>query len=91
MTQYNTLNLILSISQLNKLKSGTKNITELALKLLPNVSGYSNDENNFLHSAFSAFSTRLPKAFAKISSANIKLSKTQLEKIDNKKNFQIDS
>ena len=75
---------MLSNSQLNKLKLGTKNITELALKLLSNVSGYSNDENN---STFSAFSTRFPKAFAKISSANIKLSKTQLDKIDNQENF----
>ena len=34
MTQYNTANLKLSISQLNKLKSGKKNNTEVTLKHL---------------------------------------------------------
>ena len=34
MTQYNTLNVKLSNSQLNKLKSGTKNGTEVTLKRL---------------------------------------------------------
>ena len=33
MTQYNTLNLKLSNSQFNKLKSGIKNGTEVALKI----------------------------------------------------------
>ena len=32
MTQYNTLNIKLSNSQLNKLKSGIKNSTEVTLK-----------------------------------------------------------
>ena len=49
MTQYKTLYLTLSNSQLNKLKSGIKNGTEVTLKLSPNVVGDSNDENNFLH------------------------------------------
>ena len=40
MIQYNTLNVILSSSQLNKLKSGNKNGTGVT---------YSNDENNFPH------------------------------------------
>ena len=47
MTQYNTLDVKLSNSQLNKLKSGIKNGTELTLKLLLNVVGDSNDKNNF--------------------------------------------
>ena len=47
MTQYNTLNLKLSNSQLNKLKSGIKKGTEVTLKLSRNVVGDSNDENNF--------------------------------------------
>ena len=47
--QYNTLNVNLSNSQLNKLKFGTKNGTEVTSKLSSNVVGDSNDENNFLH------------------------------------------
>ena len=49
MTQYNTLSVKLSNSQLNKLKSGIKNGTEVTLKLSSNVGGDSNDENNFPH------------------------------------------
>ena len=49
MTQYNTLNVKLSNSQLNKLKSGIKNNTEVTLKISSNVVGDSNDENNFSH------------------------------------------
>ena len=49
MGQYNILNLKLPNSQLNKLKSGIKNDTEVTLKLSPNVLGDSDDENNFLH------------------------------------------
>ena len=49
MTQYNTLNVKLSNSQLNKLKSAIKSNTELALKFSSNVVGDSNDENNFPH------------------------------------------
>ena len=47
MTQYNTLNVKLSNSQLNKLKSGIKNGTEVTLKLFSNVLGYFNNEKNF--------------------------------------------
>ena len=49
MTQYNTLNVKLSNSQINKLKSGIKNGTEIALKLSSNVVGDSNYENDFQH------------------------------------------
>ena len=49
-TKYNnTLNLKLSNSQLNKLKSGIKDGPEVTLKLSSNMVGDSNDENNFLH------------------------------------------
>ena len=83
MTQYNTLNVKLSNSQLNKLKSGIKNGTEVTLKLSSNVVGDSNDENNFPHKLLLTNTQvlRLRKAFANNSSANIKLSKTQLHKI----------
>ena len=49
MTQYNTLNVKLSISQLNKLKSATKNGAEVTLNLSSNLIGNSNDETNFAH------------------------------------------
>ena len=47
MTQYNTLNVKLSNSQLSKLKSETKN--QVTLKLSSNVFGDSNGETNFPH------------------------------------------
>ena len=73
----------MSNSQLNKLKSGIKNGTEVTLKFSLNVVGDSNDENNFLHSLSltNVQVSRLRKAFPKGSPANIKLSKTQLHKI----------
>ena len=43
MTQYNTLNLKLSSSQLNKLKSAIKNGTKATLNLSLNVAADSND------------------------------------------------
>ena len=84
MTQYNTLNKKLSNSQLNNLKSGIKNGTEVTLKLLSDVIGDSNDENNFPHILITNTQvSMLPSfnAFGNGSSANIKLSKTQLHKI----------
>ena len=47
MTQYNSLNVKFSNSELNKLKSAVKNTTEVTLKLSPNLIGKSNDETNF--------------------------------------------
>ena len=47
MTQYNSLNVKFSNSQLNKLKSGIKNGTEVTLHFLSNAIGNSNDEINF--------------------------------------------
>ena len=49
MTDYKTLNVNLSNSQLNKLKSGIKSSTEVILKLSSNVVGDSNNEYNFPH------------------------------------------
>ena len=49
MTQYNALNVNLSNSQLNTVKSGIKNGTEVTSKLSANVVGDSNDENIFPH------------------------------------------
>ena len=44
MTQYNSLNVKLSNSELNKLKSAIKNETEIVLRVPSNVIGNSNDE-----------------------------------------------
>ena len=49
MTQYNTLKVNLSNSQLIKLKSGIKNGTEATLNLPTNLIGNSNNETNFPH------------------------------------------
>ena len=49
MTQYNILSVKLSDSQLNKLKSWTKNGNEVTLKLSSNNVGDSSDDNNFSH------------------------------------------
>ena len=83
MTQYNTLNVNLSNSQLSKLKLGIKNSTERTLKTSSNVVGDSNDENNFPHK-FVLTNTqvsKLHKALVNNSSADIKISRVQLHKI----------
>ena len=49
MTQYNTLNIKLSNSQLSKLKPETKNGEKETLKISSNVVGDSTDEKNFPH------------------------------------------
>ena len=49
MTQYNTLKVELSNSQLNKLRSGIKNGAKITLKLGSNLADDTNDEKNFSH------------------------------------------
>ena len=49
MTQDNSLNVKLSNSQLDKLRSATKNGTDVVLRLLSNMVGNSDDETNFPH------------------------------------------
>ena len=49
MTKYNSVNVKLSNSELNTLKSGIKNSTEVALNLSSNVIDDFNDKTNFLH------------------------------------------
>ena len=73
----------MSNSQFDKLKSEIKNSTEITLKISSNVVGDSNDENNFSHKLLLTNTqvSRLCKAFANGSSANIKLSETLLHKI----------
>ena len=83
MIQYKTLNVKLSNSQLNKLKSRIKNGTEVTLKIKSNVVGDSNGENNFPHKLLltNPQLSKLRKIFADNSSASMKLSKIQLHKI----------
>ena len=83
MTQYNSLNIKLLNSQLNKLKSAIKNETEKVLRLSSNMVGNSDDETNFPHNLLSTNRqvASLRKAFANYLSTDIKLSKTQLSKM----------
>ena len=81
MTQYNSLNVKLWNSQLNKFKSAIKNETEVALRLSSNLKGH--NETNFPHKLLLANRqvSNLCKAFANHLSADIKLSKIQLSKM----------
>ena len=83
MTQYNSLNVKLSNSQLNKLKSAIKNKSEVVLKLSSNMIANSDDKTNFPHELLltNRQVANLHKAFANHLSTNIKLSKTQLSKM----------
>ena len=81
MTQYNSLNVKLSNSQLNKFKSAIKNKTEVILRLSSNMIG--DNETNFPHNLLltNRQVSNLRKTSANHSSADIKLSKTQLSKM----------
>ena len=80
MTQYNTLNVKLSNSQLSKLKSQIKNVSKVTLNISSLVIGSSNDETNFSHKLLLTNTqvSRIRKAFANGLTAKIKFSKTQL-------------
>ena len=81
MAQYNSLNVKLSNSQLNKLKSAIKNQTEVVLRQSSNMIG--DNEANFPHKLLltNREVANLRKAFANYLSTDIKLSKTQLSKM----------
>ena len=76
MTQYNSINVKLSKSQLNKFKLTIKNETEVVLRLSTNMIG--DDETIFPHKLLltNRQVSSLRKAFANHLSADIKLSKT---------------
>ena len=57
MTQCNSLNVKLSNSQLNKLKSAIKNETEVVLRLSSNMIG--DDETNFPHKLLLLFNRQV--------------------------------
>ena len=83
MTQYNSLNVKLSNSQLNKLKSSIKNETDVVLRISSNMVSNSNDNTNFPHELLltNRQVANIRKAFAKNTSTDIKLSKTELSKM----------
>ena len=83
MTQYNTVNVKLSTSQLNKLKSAIKNENDVVIRLSPNMIGDSNDKTNFPHELLltNRQVSSIRKAFTNNSSVDIKFSKTQLSKM----------
>ena len=89
MTQYNSLHVKLSNSQLNKLKSSIKNETDVVLRISSNMVSNSNDNTNFPHELLLTKRqvANIRKAFAKNTSIDIKLSKTQLSKRYNQEDF----
>ena len=78
MTRYNSLNVKLSNSQLNKLKSAIKNKTDVILRLSSNMVDNSDDETNFPHKLLltNRQVAYLRKAFANYLSTDIILPKT---------------
>ena len=82
-TQYNSVNVKLSNSQLKKLKSGMKNGTEVTSNFSSNVIGDFIDENNFPKKLVLTDRqvSKFRKASANISPANIKLSKPRISKM----------
>ena len=87
MTQYNSLNVKLSNSQLNKFKSAIKNETDVVLRLSSNMIG--DNEANFPHKLLltNRQVSNLRKPFSNNSSTDIKLSKTQLSKMIQSRGF----
>ena len=81
MAQYNTLNVKLSNSQLDKLKPAIENETKVVLRLSSNMVG--DDETNFPHKLLltNRQVANLRKAFANYLSTDINLSKTQISKM----------
>ena len=83
MTEYNTLNVKLCNSQLNKLKSAIKNGTEETSNLSLNLIRNYNDQTNFPHKLLltNMQVSKIHKAFANGLLANIRFSKTQFPKM----------
>ena len=83
MTQYNSLNVWLSNSQFNKLKSAIKNEIDVIFRLSSNMIGNADYETNFPHKLLltNRQVINLRKAFVNHTSTDIKLSKAQLSKM----------
>ena len=82
MTQYDSLNVKLSNSQLDKLKSAIKNGTDVILRLSSNMIGNSDDEADFPLKLLltNRQVANLHKGFANHTSTDIKLVNAQLTK-----------
>ena len=80
MTQYNSLNVKLSNSHLDQLKSAIKSENEVVLRLSSNMIG--DNETSFPHELLltNRQVSNLRKSFVNNSSTDIKLSKSQLSK-----------
>ena len=83
MTQYNKVNVKLSTSQLNKLKSAIKNENDVVIRLFLSMIGDSNDKTNFPHELLlrNRQVSSIRNAFTNNSSLDIKFSKAQLSKM----------
>ena len=83
MTQYSSLDVKLSNSQLSKLKSAIRNETDFILRISSNMVGNLNDNTNFPHELLltNRQVENTHKDFANHLSTDIKLSKTQLSKM----------
>ena len=83
MTQYNSSNVKLSNSQFNKLNSAITNESDVVLRISSNMVVNSNDNTNFPYELLltNRQVSNLRKAFAKNTSTDIKLPKTQLSKM----------
>ena len=83
MTQYNSLNVKLLNSQLNKLKYAIKNGTDVILRLSSTMLGNLVDEGNFPHKLLltNRQVANIRKTFVNHTSTDIKLSKAQLIKM----------
>ena len=83
MTQYNSLNVKLSNSQLNKLKSAIKNESDVVLRISSSMVGTSNDNPNFPYKLLLTDRqvANISKAFSNNLSRDDKFSKTQLLKM----------
>ena len=83
MTQYNSLNVKLSNSQLNILKSAIKNERDIVLRISSSMVGNSNDNVNFSHKLLLTDRqvANIRKVFSNNLSRDVKFSKTRLLKI----------
>ena len=83
MTQYNSLNVKLSNSQLNKLNAAIKIESDVVLRISSSMVGNSNGNTNFPHELLLTDRqvVNIRKAFSNNLSRDAKFSKTQLLKM----------
>ena len=91
MTQYNSLNVKLSDSQLNKLKSVIKNESNVVLRISSSMVGNSNDNTNFRDKLLLTDRqvANIRKAFSNNLSRDVKFSETQLLKMMQSVGFKL--